>query len=131
KAGGHWVAPLNSSSELEVNDLVTSDARFKHLDPTVLMAIAASRKAVARAGWARNFGINIGSSRGATTLFENHHQNFLDGNRMHPLASPTTTLGNISSWVAQDLQSSGPEISHSITCSTSMHALLNGIAWIR
>jgi 3-oxoacyl-(acyl-carrier-protein) synthase len=38
----------------------------------------------------------------------------------------TTTLGNISSWVAHDLQSSGPEISHSITCSTALHAVLNG-----
>jgi 3-oxoacyl-(acyl-carrier-protein) synthase len=38
-------------------------------------------------------------------------------------------LGNISSWVAHDLQSSGPEISHSITCSTALHAVLNGVAW--
>lgn len=47
-----------------------------------------------------------------------------------PLASPTTTLGNISSWVAQDLRSTGFEMSHSITCSTALHALANGIAWI-
>jgi len=39
-------------------------------------------------------------------------------------------LGNISSWVAHDLQTQGPEISHSITCSTALHGLLNGIAWI-
>jgi 3-oxoacyl-(acyl-carrier-protein) synthase len=30
-----------------------------------------------------------------------------------------------------DLQSSGPEISHSITCSTALHAVLNGIAWLK
>ena len=47
------------------------------------------------------------------------------------MASPTTTLGNISSWVGHDLQSTGPEISHSITCSTALHALLNGVAWLR
>jgi len=46
------------------------------------------------------------------------------------LSSPTTTLGNISSWIAHDLQTQGPEISHSITCSTALHAMLNGIAWI-
>jgi 3-oxoacyl-(acyl-carrier-protein) synthase len=40
-------------------------------------------------------------------------------------------LGNISSWIAHDLQSKGPEISHSITCSTALHAVLNGIAWIQ
>jgi 3-oxoacyl-(acyl-carrier-protein) synthase len=40
-------------------------------------------------------------------------------------------LGNISSWVAHDLQTEGPEISHSITCSTALHAVLNGVAWLR
>ena len=40
-------------------------------------------------------------------------------------------MGNISSWVAHDLQSTGPEISHSITSSTALHALLNGVAWLR
>src|SRR5690606_11620814 len=29
------------------------------------------------------------------------------------------------------LKAKGPEISHSITCSTSFHAILNGIAWIK
>ena len=47
------------------------------------------------------------------------------------MTSPTTTLGNIASWVAQDLKSKGPEISHSITCSTALHAMINGIAWIQ
>ena len=77
------------------------------------------------------FGINIGSSRGATDLFEKHFQEYLETGKAQTLASPTTTLGNISSWVAHDLQSSGPEISHSITCSTALHALLNGVAWLR
>ena len=40
-------------------------------------------------------------------------------------------MGNISSWVAHDLQTEGPEISHSITCSTALHALLNGVAWLQ
>jgi 3-oxoacyl-(acyl-carrier-protein) synthase len=98
-----------------------------------LYAIAASRKAIQNAGWKPNdiFGINIGSSRGATDLFEKHYQEYLETGKAQTLASPTTTLGNISSWVAHDLQSSGPEISHSITCSTALHALLNGVAWLR
>ena len=40
-------------------------------------------------------------------------------------------MGNISSWVAHDLKSNGPTISHSITCSTALHAILNGVAWIQ
>ncbi len=73
----------------------------------------------------------MGSSRGATDLFEKHFQEYITTGKAQTLASPTTTLGNISSWVAHDLQSSGPEISHSITCSTALHAVLNGVAWLR
>lgn len=106
---------------------------YKQLDPTVLLAIEISRKAVASANWKNeSFGINIGSSRGATSLFEKYYAEFLESptGQTATLSSPTTTLGNISSWVGNDLQSNGPTISHSITCSTALHAILNGIAWI-
>lgn len=128
-----FVAKLDDDSSEAIEALNHSDNKYKFLDKTVLYAMAASRKAIENAGWTRNdiFGINIGSSRGATDLFEKHHQEYLETGKAQTLASPTTTLGNISSWVAHDLQSSGPEISHSITCSTALHALLNGVAWLR
>jgi 3-oxoacyl-(acyl-carrier-protein) synthase len=127
------VASLDESSKLIVDDLQQSDIKYKSLDKSVLYAMAAARKAVQNAGWNQGdiFGINIGSSRGATDLFEKHHQEYLATGKAQTLASPTTTLGNISSWVAHDLQSTGPELSHSITCSTALHALLNGVAWLR
>ena len=106
---------------------------YKDVDPSVLLAIAVSRKAVAKVSWNdKSFGVNIGSSRGATTLFEKYHLEFLNHKKgyVSTLSSPTTTLGNISSWVGHDLQSNGPTISHSIACSTALHAILNGIAWI-
>lgn len=128
-----WGAFLDEASKAEIENLRQSDNKYKSLDDTVLYAIAASRKAIQKAGWdsADSFGVNIGSSRGATDLFEKHYKEFLETGKAHTLASPTTTLGNISSWVAHDLQNDGPEISHSITCSTSLHALLNGVAWLR
>ncbi len=127
------VAPLEIDSKALLESLRKSDHKYKFLDDSVLMAITASRLAIAQAGWKKGdeFGINIGSSRGATSLFEKHHSDFLKSGKAATLASPTTTLGNISSWVAHDLQSRGPEISHSITCSTALHALLNGVAWLR
>ncbi|OIV42282.1 beta-ketoacyl synthase N-terminal-like domain-containing protein [Flavobacterium johnsoniae] len=127
------VAALNAESKRIVTELRDSDIKYKFLDDSVLFAIAASRKAVHNAGWKTNdvFGINIGSSRGATDLFEKHYKEYLETGKAQTLASPTTTLGNISSWIAHDLQSTGPEISHSITCSTALHALLNGVAWLR
>lgn len=127
------VAKLDEDSNEIIEALKQSDIKYKSLDKTVLYAMAASRKAIENAGWTSNdvFGINIGSSRGATDLFEKHFQEYLETGKAKTLASPTTTLGNISSWVAHDLQSTGPEISHSITCSTALHALLNGVAWLR
>lgn len=127
------VAKLDSVSEEVVSGLQHSDIKYKSLDKSVLYVMAASRTAIQNAGWTSKdvFGINIGSSRGATDLFEKYHQDYLANGKAQTLASPTTTLGNISSWVAHDLQSSGPEISHSITCSTALHAVLNGVAWLR
>lgn len=129
---GSLVARLSQKSQAEIKKLQTSDDKYKSLDNSVLFAIYCSRKAIKEAQWSPsdNFGINIGSSRGATALFENYHKEFLEKEKVKPLSSPTTTLGNISSWVAHDLQTQGPEISHSITCSTALHAMLNGIAWI-
>ena len=128
-----WAAPLDEESKSLVELVRKSDSKYKFLDDSVVFAIAASRNAIAQAGWNQEsvFGINIGSSRGATTLFEKHHAEFLQIGKAQTLASPTTTLGNIASWVSHDLQSQGPEISHSITCSTALHALLNGVAWLR
>lgn len=128
-----WVAPLSDSTRVEIEKLRNSDSNYKELDNSVLYAIFASRRAIEKSGWSArdNFGINIGSSRGATSLFENYHEEFLSAKKTSTLSSPTTTLGNISSWVAHDLQTKGPDISHSITCSTALHALLNGVAWLK
>ena len=126
------VAALAADVKQSIESLRFSDVKYKNLDDSVLYAIAASRKAVAQAGWNDGrFGINIGSSRGATQLFEKYHREFLETGSTATLASPTTTLGNIASWVANDLNNDGPDISHSITCSTALHALLNGVAWLQ
>ena len=126
------VGRLQEESHALVREIRQENARYRSVDPTVLYALYASRQALQEAGWeqGKDFGVNIGSSRGATTLFEEYHQNFLEQGKCAPLASPTTSLGNIASWVMQDAKGQGVAISHSITCSTALHALLNGIAWL-
>ena len=132
KKEGVLVATFPKEIQQDIDVLRQSNLKYKSLDNSVLYAIFASRQTIKNAGWKAtdNFGINIGSSRGATALFEKYHEAFLKSSKAETLSSPTTTLGNISSWVAHDLQTKGPEISHSITCSTALHAILNGIAWI-
>lgn len=128
-----YVGAISTEGQKEIDVLRESDPKYKTLDKSVLLAILTSRKALSQVDWENDFGVNIGSSRGATELFEGFYDNFKDNEygKTATLTSPTTTLGNIASWVAQDLQTSGPDISHSITCSTALHSVLNGIAWIR
>ncbi|MGG6229970.1 beta-ketoacyl synthase N-terminal-like domain-containing protein [Tenacibaculum sp. SDUM215027] len=128
-----WVAQLPDEDKRAIEGVRNSDNKYKNLDPSVLYTLFVARKAMEQTNWkaSDNFGINIGSSRGATSLFEKYHKEFLATGKSSTLSSPTTTLGNISSWIAHDLQSNGPEISHSITCSTGLHSLLNGIAWLQ
>jgi len=129
-----WAGKLQPKVKKNITSLRESDSKYQHLDETVLYALFAARNAIKRAKWDKknqDFGINIGSSRGATHLFEKYHTAFLKDGKTGVLASPTTTLGNISSWLAHDLQVKGPTISHSITCSTALHAVLNGIAWMQ
>lgn len=128
----YWVSQFSPKEHQLLQDIIVSDTKYKHLDKSVIMAILVARKCVEQSRFSHNnFGINFGSSRGATTLFEKHHSDFLSEGSVSTFASPATTLGNISSWVSHDLQSDGPEISHSITCSTGLHAVLNGIAWLQ
>lgn len=128
-----WVAQLTGEDKHAIEEVQNSDNKYKNLDPSVLYTLFVARKAMEQTDWksSDNFGINIGSSRGATSLFEKYHKEFLTTGKSSTLSSPTTTLGNISSWIAHDLQSNGPEISHSITCSTGLHSLLNGVAWLQ
>jgi 3-oxoacyl-[acyl-carrier-protein] synthase II len=128
----YWIAPVSESIEKNIEELKEENSSYQYLDRSVLLAILASREALK--GNAINpevLGVNLGSSRGATQLFESHHQEFLATGKVKTRTSPTTTLGNIASWVAQDLQTQGPVLSHSITCATALHALINGVAWLR
>lgn len=125
------VGALSEKLNAELEVFQNTQPHLKKLDRSVILAIMAARKTLPKGfNTKRNVGINIGSSRGATSLFEKYHEEFQLENRVSALASPTTTLGNISSWVGQELGVAGPEISHSVTCSTSLQAILNGIAWL-
>ncbi len=129
---GVFVGKLHGDCSELVSEIKKSEKRYKHLDRTALLAIAASRKlhAFIQINDIPVTGINIASSRGATTVFEESYKHFLKTGESSAQTSPSTTLGNISSWVAQDLGFPGINFSHSVTCSSGLHALLNGMAWI-
>ena len=123
-----YVGALSETDRNAIKKLRLSNKLYEYLDGSVLLAMYCARQLLLEKN--STLGVNIGSSRGATGLFEAYHKEFLETGQSSTLSSPTTTLGNISSWVAQDLQSKGPNFSHSITCSTAFHSILNGIAWL-
>ncbi|GFR75354.1 UvrABC system protein A [Elysia marginata] len=128
-----WVAPLSSKLDKQVEMLGNSNKKYKDLDRSVLLAMLCAEKTVNHAGWSEidKVGVNIGSSRGATATFEKFFLHFYDGKKLPPSTSPATTLGNIAFWSGDYIGSRGAIISHSITCSTALHSLLNGIAWLQ
>lgn len=125
------VCSLQPELEEKLDEIANSSNNYKRLDRSVLLAILSARASVKLTkGAGKSLGVNLGSSRGATGLFEQYHRDFLKREKARTLASPTTTLGNISAWVAQDLRVKGISLSHSVTCATALHAVLNGIAWL-
>lgn len=134
----YYVSALQEKENLEIQKITTEKKAFSHLDRSVILALNAARSLK------KNFSpisfknkkvaINIGSSRGATGIFEEGYNKYLNGEKLSPFTSPTTTLGNLSSWVAQDLLPDNNDlvaIEHSMTCSTFMQGLGNALAWLK
>ncbi|NQX91809.1 MAG: hypothetical protein HRT74_06745 [Flavobacteriales bacterium] len=69
--------------------------------------------------------VNVGSSRGATGLWEQHYQSFLKTGRVPAVSSPLTTMGQISSFLASQMTGNPLTLEHSMTCSTSLQAVIN------
>lgn len=128
---GDWISPVAPSVASELELLLNEHRVHRKTDRVVHLALLAAQKAVAKAGWQeKTFGVNIGSSRGATGLWEQYYDTFKQSEQSPANSSPATTLGNVSYWVGQYFGGQNPSFSHSITCSSSFHALLNGLAWL-
>jgi hypothetical protein len=122
------VFPLTDKGEALVR-VVASEERHFRLDRVAHLAIAAVRRTLDVAGGRHGaIGcVTIGSSRGATNALERTISNFaVDASRVPAETSPTTTAGNISSWIAQECISRQPwllervpvaSIGTSMTCS--------------
>lgn len=127
-----WAGKLSPSSEDSLSYFLKKYPHYHQLDRTVHLALLCADKInIASKNNLSKTGVNIGSSRGATHLLEKGYDYFLKENTVPPHTSPYTSLGNISSWVGQHLQTKGIQFSHSMTCSTSLLSIANGVAWIK
>lgn len=112
--------------------LLPSDSKYHaKLDRTVRLALSLSaRMRQSNTSITDQTGVSLGSSRGATELLEGDLQAFVNKEDVRQLSSPTTTMGNISSWVAQDLNAFGPNVENSMTCSTAAQSILTAVAYL-
>ncbi len=137
------VFPLSSSSTALVEE-VRGEDRYSKLDRVALLALASARRTLsAFDGPLADIGsVSIGSSRGPTAALERTIARFAaDAGREVPVdTSPTTTAGNISAWIAQDLvtrlgaeRRSHPIVSlgTSMTCTSGFHSLLVSLGLLR
>lgn len=132
-ADGAWKGRLPETPALQ--GVLGKRKRFlEQIDRSVRLALSAADQFWSGLPWDKEapIGINLGSSRGATGLWEKYFQQFSKdgGQGASPLSSPTTTLGNLSSWLGTYLGTAGPAISHSVTCSSALQAIINGVAWL-
>lgn len=118
--------PLCKISEADESQLTAlrSEKKFKNTDRAVLLGVAAARQAFAGSGIpARQAGVVMGASRGATHTLEREHDAFLRTGDVMLTTSPETTAGCFSSAIAQDLGCQGPSFFVSSACSTSLNAI--------
>ncbi len=128
-----WGASLPEEAEDALQNFIRLHKISKEQDRTVHLALAASHQAVEQSGWRdiSELAVSIGSSRGATKVWELHYDYFKLRNEAKLKTSPLTTLGNIASQVADFIGSSGIIIEHSVTCSTGLMSILHGISWLQ
>lgn len=133
KQKNYPVIPIHKNARLELKEMLQLHPSFKKTDRAVQLALLATEKSLSQVYQPQQYDwtINAGSSRGATGIWEANFAQFQEDKTVPIKSSPLTTLGNISSHVAQHFKLKGFHIDHSITCSSGLQALANGMAWLK
>lgn len=129
----YWAAPIDEYAEIIVERFKRDFPKYNALDRSTILALICAKFIGEKLNLSdKKVMVNAASSRGATSIWENAHEQFLNGENISIKTSPFTTLGNISNYVTQflKLQSASP-IDTSVTCSSGLQALANGIAWLK
>jgi len=121
--GVHWQAAITSSEVDKWSKKNSKSDRIHHL--ALACADALSPEINKRCL------VNIGSSRGATAFLEQSIAQFNTMGTVPIHSSPISTLGAVSSFVAHHLKTNGAVLDHSMTCSTSLQAVVNGFAHLK
>lgn len=96
-----------------------------------LLALHAAERAVPAHWRGTDFAILAGSSRGPSDAWEAHHAAFLAGKPPPPRTSPRTTLGSLAFTLADYFNAPGLATGLSVTCSSGLHAVVQGVALLK
>lgn len=129
KTSNRYAFCLSEEIDAALRAIEQNNKAFKGVDRSVLFMLYLADQLGSSID-PKGLGINIGSSRGATSLWEKNHKNFMKEEQLNIKSSPLTTAGNISTWLAQYLKTDSVTNSFSITCSSFHHAFLNAVAWL-
>ena len=110
---------------------VADEKQHRHQDTLTRLAVLLVRSLAEKVAISTESGVIFGSSRGPTELLEASFRAHQNGQRLHPLASPTTTASSLPAAIARELDLSGPSLFVSAACSTGIHALIQAAASIR
>jgi 3-oxoacyl-(acyl-carrier-protein) synthase len=122
---------LHPECETFLETFLLENPNYQKLDRSVQLVLAAGELLRREHNIPQLSGINISSSRGASNLWEEQYNRFLNDQNISVFTSPNTTLGNVSSHLSNHLNTQHIAISHSITCSSSLHSLTNAFAWLK
>ncbi|OFX79692.1 MAG: hypothetical protein A2X12_00200 [Bacteroidetes bacterium GWE2_29_8] len=117
----------------DIDNFICDYNYLKNRDKIVKYALFVTREIIDFAKDKSKTGVAFGSSRGSTETFERTYDEFAKTGykKVELLTSPLTTLGNLSSEIASFYDTKGGDISNSMTCSTGLQALINGMAWLK
>ncbi len=131
----YYVGALPERENEIINNYRDFNKSLSRVDRSVLLAVAVSQNLIEKSGSDifQGLCISLGSSRGATELWESYHKSYLNNPSLRTdlLTSPLTTMAHLSTEVAAFIGSGKAFIDNSTTCSTGIQSLINGLAWLK
>lgn len=132
----YWVGAVPDKSEDALNRFISLNKGFRKTDRSVIFAAFVADLLFKEYNYLINnkarICVSIGSSRGATALWERFYEKYLKDTecKTELLTSPLTTLAHVSTEVASYLNINGFVIDNATTCSTAIQSVINGMAWL-
>ncbi|WP_417611684.1 beta-ketoacyl synthase N-terminal-like domain-containing protein [Owenweeksia hongkongensis] len=128
KFNGEAVAQINDADFDKFNP---EHKGYKRLDRSTQLALFAADQLKQNLNKETSTLVAIGSSRGATGIWEEAYSSFSATGNAGLLDSPLTTAGQLASNVGAYLQSSNfIDIDQSITCASGLRAIADACAWL-